>query len=254
MNDTSKHQSILSLISDFAGDVEGATILDLGSDVRGSTVSTLHSVLGLKEAIGVNPAIKDPIEESGYRVVNEDARNLPFQDNTFDLIVSVAAFEHFYDLGVTLKEAFRVLKSDGMLLTVFGPIWSGCWGHHLWLSHRGELFSYQNTEIPPWGHILLSPEDMRTHLENQFDDNELVESALEFIYESPEQNRMFFDEYEEIFSNSPFEVIHFSGGTNRSKRGQYDPATFGRALEDLKSSHPKRRGFEHDSIRVALRK
>lgn len=53
----------------------------------------------------------------------EDARNMPFSDNTFDKVLSISVIEHVNpeedgDLR-TLKEIYRVLKSGGeLLLTV----------------------------------------------------------------------------------------------------------------------------------------
>jgi len=43
------------------------------------------------------------------------AEKLPFDDNSFDCIVSVSCFEHFRDAQQALAECFRVLKPGGRL-------------------------------------------------------------------------------------------------------------------------------------------
>lgn len=48
---------------------------------------------------------------------------LPFDDEFFDVITVCAAFHHFPDVGSFAKEAFRVLKKNGMLYVaeVYSP-------------------------------------------------------------------------------------------------------------------------------------
>ncbi len=47
---------------------------------------------------------------------NEDALNLSFKDNSFDVIVSNDVFEHIPNINKSLSEAQRVLKNSGSLL------------------------------------------------------------------------------------------------------------------------------------------
>lgn len=47
---------------------------------------------------------------------HEDAMNLSFEDNSLDIIVSNDVFEHIPNIFQALKEAYRVLKKNGMLL------------------------------------------------------------------------------------------------------------------------------------------
>ncbi len=48
--------------------------------------------------------------------VEADAMNLPFCDESFDLVLSVTALEFVNDLPLALREAFRVLKKGGRLV------------------------------------------------------------------------------------------------------------------------------------------
>ncbi|MBW9220265.1 methyltransferase domain-containing protein, partial [Methanothermococcus sp. SCGC AD-155-N22] len=47
-----------------------------------------------------------------------DMLNLPFKDNTFDLILCINILEHVVDIDRALKELHRVLKNDGILLVI----------------------------------------------------------------------------------------------------------------------------------------
>lgn len=49
-------------------------------------------------------------------IMHQDALNLSFTDNSFDIIVSNDVFEHIPDIKKALKEAYRVLKNNGKLL------------------------------------------------------------------------------------------------------------------------------------------
>ncbi len=80
-----------------------------------------------------------------------DVGALPFSDNTFDLVTSVAAFEHFLDVPSVVTEISRVLRRGGL-------VWVGV---HLFTSPSGG-HNLRLTEIPlrripaavdPWDHL-----------------------------------------------------------------------------------------------------
>ena len=80
---------------------------DLGLDVVGVDISA--------EAI----ALKNDLDIKLCDVENE---KLPFGDDTFDVIYSKSFIEHLYYPEKYLEEAYRVLKPNGMLLTLV-PDW-----------------------------------------------------------------------------------------------------------------------------------
>lgn len=49
-------------------------------------------------------------------VLHEDAHNLSFADETFDVVVSRDVFEHISDVAKCLQEAFRVLRGGGICI------------------------------------------------------------------------------------------------------------------------------------------
>lgn len=88
------------------------------------------------------------IESYGYRwvgidvagagmAVRADGHKLPFADESFSLVVSVAVFEHLYDPFAAAREVARVLKPGGMFLgtTAFlEPFHANSYFH---MSHKG---------------------------------------------------------------------------------------------------------------------
>jgi len=81
------------------------------------------------KAIGVdlsNQMLKELKEANGSACVQRaDARNLPFQDNTFDAVISIETIRYFSDRSVMLNEIFRVLKPNGLAFITAAPLFSG---------------------------------------------------------------------------------------------------------------------------------
>jgi len=51
-----------------------------------------------------------------------DTTNLPFKENEFDRVFLIACLNHIPERAKVLKEAFRVLKPEGMIIiTMIGP-------------------------------------------------------------------------------------------------------------------------------------
>lgn len=104
----------------------GDKVLDLGCGN-----GRLFDVLKDKkvEYIGVDNSYKLLLEarklhaENQYRFIEADALNLPFKDNEFDKIVSIAVLQHIpsYNYRILfLKECLRTLKKGGkLILTVW---------------------------------------------------------------------------------------------------------------------------------------
>ena len=102
-------------------------ILDLGCWCGGKSVSwaerwNVHSITGVDvneyffEAARLFSAQR---RNFGYSFDVGYSEDLPYEDNTFDAIVSYDVFEHVQSLQKTLIECKRVLKPGGILLAVF---------------------------------------------------------------------------------------------------------------------------------------
>lgn len=83
-------------------------ILDVGS---GTGISTEF----FEGAIGLEPEI-EMIKQGSYNAIQGDAENLPFKDNTFDVVISVTAIHNVEDFEKAILEIKRVLKPKYLLV------------------------------------------------------------------------------------------------------------------------------------------
>jgi SAM-dependent methyltransferase len=99
--------------------LEGGDLLDMGAD--GSFV--LHNAvikntkgrkvgIDLAEVTGTNRA-------EGAEYFKGDLMHTPFEDESFDMIVSQSVIEHEVDLAAFAKEASRLLRGGGKLIVSF---------------------------------------------------------------------------------------------------------------------------------------
>lgn len=107
----------------------------------------------------------DVLEKAGIpcRKVKIDPENemLPFEDSSFDAIVTFYALEHIYPLDTYLDELRRVLKSGGLLIGAIPAEGGLAWGLGRYLTSRQWLL--KNSTIDPeklicWEHPNFSDE------------------------------------------------------------------------------------------------
>jgi ubiquinone/menaquinone biosynthesis C-methylase UbiE len=75
-------------------------------------------------------------KKAGVTFVSGNAEQVPFEDNTFDLVFSYNAFEHFERPAAVFAEALRVAKPGGHLFFSFGPLYLSSYGLHAMHSVR----------------------------------------------------------------------------------------------------------------------
>ncbi len=92
---------------DFNEIVRGKKVVDIGCGY-GKNRQIVESLGG--EWVGVEPF------EGGAHTIVADARNLPFENNTFDIAVMDAVLEHIPEVGKAFAEVARVLKPGGLFI------------------------------------------------------------------------------------------------------------------------------------------
>jgi SAM-dependent methyltransferase len=99
----------------FSGQGLNLRVLDLGSATGGNTIhisSMGHEVLSAEYSrIGVQIQ-----RNKGIPVIKADARNLPFPESTFDIVICLDVLEHIVEHDLVAAEIFRVLKPGGKFL------------------------------------------------------------------------------------------------------------------------------------------
>lgn len=94
-------------IYDFKEIVANKKVVDIGCGY-GRNKSLVESVGG--EWIGVEPF------EGGSHTVIGNAEDLPFEDESFDVVIMDAVLEHIPDVGKAFSEVARVLKPGGLFI------------------------------------------------------------------------------------------------------------------------------------------
>ena len=99
----------LELIRRFVGDFE------LGLEV-GVGTGRFASELGISYGVDLSDRMLKLAKSRGVEVIKADAKALPFKDESFDLVLFAFTLCFLDDPRSALKEARRVLKSDGRIV------------------------------------------------------------------------------------------------------------------------------------------
>lgn len=210
------------------GGFDGKRVVEIGSDHAGVVLRLVADRYSPTELIGLNPAFAARRLPDTIRFERVAAQDSGLPDASVDAVFSSSAFEHIHGVGDVLGEMDRVLVPGGLLYSHFGPIWSTAYGHHLWIEQDG----------------LLAPEC----------GDELAGRMAEFVFASPEQNQLFFDDYERCAAESPFETLLLKGYDAPALADLYPAAQSPALLDRLRERFPDRHGFLYDGITLLLRK
>lgn len=178
----------------------GTREMDLGSTLPG---------LGI---VGEG-ARKPHLAPGSFTMFYENIEDLPaLHDSRYDRIFSVACFEHILRFPQALRRMYRALKVGGKLFTMFSPIWSSYNGHHLppTTDAQGNRYFFNNSPIPPWGHLTMRPAQLREFLCQKMD-AETAEQIVYLVHTSPHINRFFSEDYVQFVEQSPFAVLKLEG-------------------------------------------
>jgi SAM-dependent methyltransferase len=84
-----------------------------------------------------------------------------FDEYQFDVGTTLSVLEHI-DLSTAFANIGRILRPEGTFASFFGPVWSGPYGHHLYLDPVDPLLHFTSWKLPGWMHLLSSPSEIGT--------------------------------------------------------------------------------------------
>ena len=119
---------------------EDGLMLDVGCGEGRHIFGVMQSYPNMK-CIGIDPHKEslqkaeegyeyfESISNAGAEFMEASAYSLPFDDNTFDLVVCSEVLEHLHQYNDAIKEVHRVLKKGGKFYTSVPASWPEkiCW-------------------------------------------------------------------------------------------------------------------------------
>jgi SAM-dependent methyltransferase len=117
-----------------------------------------------------------------------------FDAHQFDIVTTLSVLEHV-DLPEAFANIHRILRPGGIFVSVFGPVWSGPYGHHLYVDPEDPLLNFSLWKSPGWMHLLSSPtEIMEFYRKNGYSD-ETINHIIDKIYQDDSINRTMYEDY-----------------------------------------------------------
>lgn len=89
-------------------------ILDVGC-AMGGFLESIKTDCSERYGIELSDRFIEVAKKKNDRIYKGSAENIPFADNTFDVVVADQVLEHLVDPNIFFKEANRVLSNDGIL-------------------------------------------------------------------------------------------------------------------------------------------
>lgn len=74
-------------------------------------------------------------EKTGLEIINGSITELPFEDNSFDLVCAFDVIEHVEDDALAVSEMKRVARKDGVIFITV-PAFMSLWSHHDVINHH----------------------------------------------------------------------------------------------------------------------
>ena len=216
-NDTEKNYKTLRQFMS----IEDKKVLDLGCGLGAKTL--YYALKGARRVVGVDTD-EEIIERARRRLKRSHAdlsekvkfevcgdRAIPFDSETFDVVITTATFEHIRFPETVLDECWRVVRTNGYIYIDFQP-WLGCHGAHLY--HLSPI---------PWCHILFSERTLINAAARIYESGNYQKTFWEFDIETGQRkpntwkqmdrleglNKMTLRRFKAIIRNSGYPVRHF---------------------------------------------
>jgi hypothetical protein len=268
--DLSPHQGsfLLDFIAHF--DIRGKDILELGGAMPKRLVIDhlkANSWTSVQSSEYANyrddNQISTEFDTESYKTIYCQAENyLEELQPSFDAIFSIAAFEHFLKLPEVIRKIPTALNQNGILFSIFAPIWSGPFGHHpncllpfdKNLNRLPQRIKWPAQDIfnTPWDHLLLGPSNFLKRYADKFD-RYIAEEITYETFHSPQINRLHLEDYWNYFQQSTLKVRTFEPLFSLNIE---DNSHLSQLIKVLKDSYQSKgySDFIHSGIRVRLEK
>lgn len=231
-------------------DICGKNILEVGSDEEGNVLFALEQ-RGVKFALGIDVwRKKDWFRVLSGKLVQAhgDVLSLPYLDNSFDVLLNIATFEHIHNLDIIIHEMNRLLKPGGIMYAQFGPLWSCGVGHHIWCHLDDRIFRFNDPAHNPlddFDHLLYDRRELAQKLSLSWDER-TVEHLVKAVFDHSHINRKFHHEICDYMERSPMKILHMEKS--------WDIPVPSEIEHRLKDRHGDRSDFSCAGMQIVLQK
>jgi len=155
-------QQLVEIIGQQFADLHGKHILEVGCG-KGNEIVQLAkrgaACVGLDFSESAMDLMQQRLakESLAMPLVRGDARHLPFQPGTFDLVFSQGVLEHFTQPGEVLQEQYRVLREGAIIVVEVPNKWT------LYTIYKKLLMTLDRW-LPGW-ETQYSPRELKSLLE-----------------------------------------------------------------------------------------
>lgn len=186
-------------------DISDKEVLEVGGEFP-KDIALAH---GIRKWVSVDSKIVSNIYEERYVASKGEILNYSSEKESFDIVFSSNAFQYISNFKQTMAYLNKLLRKGGKLFAHFGPIWTspdGSMFENLVLSNGQVINFWENNIFPKWFHLLYSEGELR-EIMNQYFSGEDVDRILEYLFRSTHINRLFFNDYIEIFKATGFDIL-----------------------------------------------
>lgn len=106
-------------LAPYINEVQGLEVLDAGAGT-GRVTLRLYEAGARVTALDISPEMLEILKrkEPNINCIEGDMENMPFKDESFDMVFSSLALVHLKKVEPFLDECYRVLKDDGRMVLV----------------------------------------------------------------------------------------------------------------------------------------
>lgn len=131
----------------------GKIVLDIGCNEGFVSKALLEDGAIVTSADYSDEALVKAEKEFGIKGVKADIQSLPFEDQSFDVVVSGETLEHVLNPFIGLSELFRVAKEKVIVTIPIGEYWLGELTHQWELN--GSFIDHDTGDVIPMEKKLL---------------------------------------------------------------------------------------------------
>ena len=212
--------------------LKGAKVLDVGCGTGNRSmlmakyfeIGELYGFDACKKSLEIAEKVAIEEEFDNFKPINGSSFDLPFENNTFDVVMSWGVLHHTFNPLLGLKEMYRVCKKGGYVcFFVYNSI--ADWRHNL---RRKNIEKYGGDSLQSKFNYALK----------KYSDRRYNSAKKEFDM-TPEQRAQFYDEYVHPHKSDHTinEIIQWQKELNIEYSGSYPPLRFRDTISWIKDRY-----------------